>query len=182
LAEPFVGEIKLNAFNYAPQDWAQCNGQILQATQNAALFSLLGNRFGGNGSTTFALPDFRGRVPIMFGQGSGLSAYQIGNSGGSETVALTVSQMPAHNHDAQGVSAPGNTAPPSNNFFATTPTTPANLQIYATRPAQPAPGQLTTLHSSTIGNTGSGAGHNNMQPFLVLNFCIALVGYYPPRQ
>lgn len=172
--DPFLGEIRINAFDFAPHGYATCDGQLLNISQNQALFSLLNFRFGGNGSTIFALPDMRGRVPIQKGRGAGLSPYAVGNAGGAENVALTISEMPTHTHTAQAVSgAQADGKGPLNNFYGQTN---PSLNIYA----QPGT-QVTALHPATVSTAGSSQGHNNMQPFLVLNFCIALTGIYPPR-
>src|SRR5215213_5859350 len=112
MADPYIGEIRMFAGNFAPRGWALCNGQLLSISQNTALFSLLGTMYGGNGQTTFALPDLRGRVPLHFGQGPGLSNYVEGEVGGTETVTLTTGEMPSHNHGANGNQAPGNSPSP----------------------------------------------------------------------
>ena len=165
MSTPFLGEIKIVSFNFAPKGWAQCNGQLLPINQNQALFSLLGTQYGGNGTTNFALPDMRSRTPIHFGAG-----FTQGQAGGQEFHTVTISQMPAHNHIVQGVSATGNTLIPSNNFFATSPAKP-----YAAL-ANP-----TTVSPATISNAGGSQPHENRMPSLVLQFIVALQGIFPSR-
>lgn len=172
MADPFVGEIKINAYRFAPRGWSTCDGQILTINQNSALYSLLGTYYGGDGKANFALPDMRGRVPMGYGIGSTGSVYNVGNNGGQENVQLTISTMPQHNHTGYGVNIAATKPTPNSFMYAQ----PSSVQIYAT------PTALTPLHPSSVSSSGSGQGHNNMQPSLVLNFCIALTGYYPPRQ
>jgi microcystin-dependent protein len=178
MADPFLGEIKIVAFNFAPKFWATCDGQILAIASNTALFSLLGTQYGGNGQTTFALPDLRGRAPIHQGTGPGLSLRTMGENGGSENVTLLVSQIPSHIHtlasaNVPSVDATGNATTPNGN-----------------RPARAGDGESNyssaTSDSSIAlaGNTdvtGGSQPHNNMPPFLTLNFVIALAGIFPPR-
>jgi microcystin-dependent protein len=153
------------AFNFAPKGWALCNGQLLPINQNQALFSLLGTTFGGDGRTTFGLPDLRGRVPIHMG-----SSFALGQLGGQEFHTVNISEMPAHPHFGQGTSAVGNQAAAGGNILANT----AAL-IYD------APNALTTLQPGTISNVGESQPHENRQPYLVVNFCIALVGVFPSQ-
>src|SRR5688572_15518830 len=164
MAEPFMGEIKIVGFGFPPKGWAECNGQFLPINQNQALFSLLGTMYGGNGQTTFALPDFRGRTGIHVGSG-----FIQGQAGGQEFHTLTQSEMPAHNHFVQATSSSGNSNIPLGNLLAE-----VNAGMYATTPN-------TTLHPSSITNTGGSQPHENRQPFLVLNFIIALQGVFPSR-
>jgi microcystin-dependent protein len=172
MSEPFIGEIKMVGFNFPPKGWATCDGQIMSIAQNTALFSLLGTTYGGNGTTTFGLPDLRGRTPI--GQGTSPlsgSPYVMGQSAGGENVSLTVQQIPPHSHTPNCNSGAGTSTASNGNFSAADS---KNYQPYAgTGPAQMAP--------TAIANTGAGQGHNNMQPFLCVPFCIALVGIYPSR-
>ncbi|HRI61449.1 MAG TPA: tail fiber protein [Saprospiraceae bacterium] len=171
--EPFIGAICMFGFNFAPKGWATCDGQLLQINQNTALFSLLGTTFGGNGMQTFGFPDLRGRVPIHQKQGPGLSAYSMGEAAGTETVTLTVSQMPMHNHMVNANSAPGDTGAPAGAIFANSGATDREYI---------ASGQPNVLMSQNIvAQNGGSQSHNNMQPFLTVNFCIALVGIFPPR-
>lgn len=176
---PFVGEIRIVPFNFAPTGWALCNGQIMSIAQNTALFSLLGTNYGGNGTSNFALPDFQARVPIDYGNGPGLSPYSIGQNGGETTVTLTSGQLGAHTHPLMGTASTATAlAPNSNVVFGTPPGTGRNpSRLYKS-------GTVTTpitLDPSLIGATGSGQAHNNQQPYLVLNFIIALQGIFPPR-
>ena len=161
--EPFLGEILVTSFNFAPKGWALCNGQLLPINQNQALFSLLGTTYGGNGSTTFALPDLRGRLPMHAGNG-----HTLGESAGSESVTLTLGQMPQHFHQVNVVNANAN-AGPAGNFFA------AANALY-----QPPPGN-TSLAASTISEDGGSQPHENRQPFLALTCIIALQGAFPSQ-
>jgi len=169
---PFLGEIDLVAFNFAPHGWASCNGQILPINQNQALFALLGTTFGGDGRTTFALPDLRGRRAIGFGQGPGLNPYTLGQLGGEETVSLTISQMPSHNHIPQAATALGTAPGPGGNVWATQ----SQVFLYSL-----APSGITPMNAFAIGAAGGGQPHENRSPFLVLNYIIALQGIFPSR-
>ena len=168
MADQFVAEVRLFAGNFAPRGWAFCNGQLLPISQNTALFSLLGTTYGGNGQTNFALPDFRDRVPMHFGQGPGLSSYVPGESGGSAQVTISAAQMPAHAHSIGTTSASGTTGNVSG---------AVSLGASA-KPAYGAAQNLAPLGSEAA---GGGQPHNNLQPYLGLNFIIALQGVYPPR-
>ena len=174
MADPFVGEIKINAFGFAPRGWSTCDGQVMTIQQNSALYALLGTYYGGDGKANFCLPDLRGRTPVHFGVPSYQygTTYNIGNAAGAETVALTISTMPNHNHPCYGVGVTANKTPPTGNFYAQ-----PSMNIYVSPPSR-----LTSLHPSTVSGAGTGQAHNNMQPSLTLNFCIATVGYFPPRQ
>lgn len=167
MATPFLGTIQPFGFNFAPRGWAMCNGQILSINQNIALFSLLGTTYGGNGQTTFALPDLRSRVPIHHGQGPGLSAYSLGEQAGQENVTLTVNEMPLHSH---GVGATGT--------FATK--NPGG-QVPAPGGAYGSPPDATNMDANMIRAAGGSQPHSNIQPYLALNFCIALEGIFPSR-
>lgn len=173
MSNPFLAEIRIFPFNFAPKGWAFCDGQILPLSQNTALFALLGTTYGGNGTSNFALPNLQGSAPMFYGQGPGLTLYDIGESGGSPTVTLLQSEMPQHPHSLMASAHPADldTPGPSNALGHTTP-----AQIYATPPQTP-----TQLSNQTIAPAGSGLPHNNMMPFLALNFCIALQGVFPPR-
>ncbi|AKU91976.1 phage tail protein [Vulgatibacter incomptus] len=171
MADPFVAEIRIFPFNFAPRWWALCDGQILPLAQNTALFTLLGTNYGGNGLTNFALPDLQGAAPMGWGQGQGLSYRDIGESGGSETVALAASQIPAHSHSLTASSAAGD---------ARNPSTEASLGAAPQMYAANAQGD-TELSPAALDGGGSGAPHENMQPYMTFHFCIALVGVYPPR-
>jgi microcystin-dependent protein len=183
--DPFLGEIRYFSFNYVPQNWASCNGAQMQVKQNAALFSLLNKFYGGDGITNFNLPDLRGRVAMGFGSfpaPSGSITYNLGASGGMETVPLTIEQMPGHTHNAMATNLAGNAAIPTSNTLAKdgTPSTGTPFPIYADLGSSPSP--LVPLNAAALGSTGGGAGHENRQPFLTLNACIAITGIYPPRQ
>jgi microcystin-dependent protein len=166
MAEPFVAEIRIMSFGYAPRGWAMCNGQLLPINQNQALFSLLGTTFGGNGQTNFALPDLRGQTPIHVGSG-----HVLGEKGGAQSITLSISQLPTHTHVAQASSAVGNAFVPLNNLLA---------KVEGVDAYQP-PTNLVAMSPSTITNTGGSQAHLNMQPFLVLTFCIALTGIFPSQ-
>jgi microcystin-dependent protein len=168
--ENYLGEIRPVAFNFAPRGWALCQGQILPINQNTALFSLLGTTYGGNGQTTFALPDLRGRVALGEGQGPGLQNYDLGQVAGTEAVSLVTSQLPAHGHPVMGTITPASTVSPAGRFPAVTP-----RRVYGTQAAD------TTFAADTVRLTGGSQPHNNQAPFLVINYIIALVGDYPPR-
>ncbi len=168
MAEPFLGEIKMFGGNFAPVGYAQCNGQLLPISQNQALFSILGTTYGGDGRTTYALPDLRGRVPIHFGQGPGLSSYVEGELGGTESVTLQASQMPSHSHSVNSNSGDASAPSPQG-------TVPAGQGAYA------AAANGTLMNSGMIAATGGSQPHTNIQPFLAVNFIIALQGIYPTR-
>ena len=176
--EPFVGQITLFPFFFAPRGWALCEGQLLPISQNAALFSLLGINYGGNGTSNFALPDLRGRVPIGQGQAPGGSDYVIGSMQGEEAVTLLASQAPSHSHPFQAVAAQATTnapngALPAEGHGSGRGAFPVN--IYAP------PQTRVPLASGQVAPAGGGQPHNNLQPYLTLNWCIALQGIYPPR-
>ncbi len=174
MSEQYLGEIRMTGFNFAPSGWALCNGQVLLITQYTALFSLLGTQYGGNGTTTFALPDLRGRVAIHQGTLTGGSAYTIGETGGVETVALTAATMPAHNHNLNASAAGGTQASPVGGYPAIE-STGTSLDYNATA-ANPG-----LMNTGIVQNTGGGQPHENRQPFLVVNFIIALTGIFPSR-
>lgn len=170
MASPYLAQISLFAGNFAPRGWMFCNGQTLPIAQYSALFALLGTTYGGNGQTTFQLPDLRGRVPLGNFQGPGLSNYSLGQQGGTETVTLLSTQIPAHNHPLQASTAAPSTPTPAN---ASLPT--GSSRIYA------AGGASQALNLSSIGNTGGSQPHPNMQPYLALNYIIAVEGLFPSR-
>jgi len=173
MAEPYIGIIVLFGFNFPPRGYAKCDGQLLSIAQNTALFSLLGTTFGGDGQVTFGLPDLRGRAPIHQGQGPGLTNRTMGELSGSETVTLTSSQMPTHSHTVNALSTNGNLKAPGSNIFANVQGTATN--IYSAAAAD------TNMKTTMINITGGSQPHENMQPYLVINFCIALEGVYPSR-
>lgn len=175
--DQFVAEIRIFPFNFVPKGWAFCDGQLLPLSQNTALFSLLGTTYGGNGSSNFALPDFQGRVPMQAGQGPGLSPHDLGEAGGAETVTLLSSEIPSHTHPIKNLSyavaSQGDTSKPTKAFFAEVP----NVDLYSTEVVT---GQSLTLRvADTV--QGGDQPHNNMQPYLTFNFCIALQGVFPSR-
>jgi microcystin-dependent protein len=170
VANPFLGEIRLLPYNFAPQGWAFCNGQLLPITQNTALFSLLGTTYGGNGTNNFALPDLRGRVPISSGQGPGLTNYFLGEVAGSENVTLTSNEMPTHIHQVVANNGPGSATRPAGAVPARTGTS-----NYAAAP------DGTAMNAGMISSAGGSQPHQNLQPLLVLNFCIAMQGIFPSR-
>lgn len=180
MAQPFLGQIALFPYTFAPKGWAFCAGQLLPISQNTALFSLLGTFYGGDGKATFALPDLQGRVPVGPGQGPGLSSYTQGEEAGIENVSLLSSELPSHNHTLFATTDGGATATASGNQLATaqvgsihTGFTKGN--IYSST----APN--TSLAPTALSITGSGLPHNNLQPYLVLQYCVALQGVFPSR-
>jgi microcystin-dependent protein len=166
-----VGEIRIFGFNFAPTGWALCQGQTMPISQNTALFSLLGTTYGGNGTSTFQLPDLRGRVPVSFGTGTGLSAYELGQAGGTESVTLTEDQMPAHNHTLQASDDPATNTKPAGRVLGR-----ARDRTFAD-----APDGTTTMNPGSIASVGGGQPASIVQPYLGLNFCIALFGIFPAR-
>ena len=174
MADPFVAEIRIFPFNFAPKGWAWCDGQLLPLSQNTALFSLLGTTYGGNGKSNFALPDLQGRAPMHPGQGPGLSLHDLGETGGSETVTLLESEMPAHNHGYQ--LRPTAAIPPQ-----PSPVGLAGARSNSRPYAPAANGTNTQMNFTSILPTGGDQPHNNMMPYLTFYFCIALQGVFPPR-
>jgi microcystin-dependent protein len=177
VSDPFIGEMRAFGFNFAPRGWALCAGQLLQISQNSALFALLGTTYGGNGTTNFALPDLRGRTMVNQGQGPGLSNMTLGQQGGTETVTLLVANLPAHNHTATlfGENAFADSASPTGKLLAT----PDPTKIYA--PSSPQPNVAMSSESIVVNNTGSNTPIQIRSPFLVVNVCIALQGIFPSR-
>ena len=165
MGQPYLSEIKIMSFGFAPQGWAQCNGQLLPINQNQALFSLLGTTYGGNGQTNFALPDLRGSTPIHFGK------HVLGERTGEENHTLVTAEMPLHVHSGQVQPANATTGNPANSMLAGVPSFAYRTKL----------SNLTTLIPPTVTNVGGSQAHLNMQPFLVLNFCIALQGIFPSR-
>jgi microcystin-dependent protein len=169
--EPFLGEIRMFGFNFPPQGWASCDGQTLPISQNTALFSLLGTTYGGDGTTTFALPDLQSRVAIHPGQGIGLSACTAGQAGGTENVTLLPAQMPTHTHSVHANNSLAEAHRPAGRVLAR-----AGTDIYAA-----GPDGSTVMDARMLGDAGGNDPHQNIQPYLVLNFCIALQGIFPAR-
>jgi microcystin-dependent protein len=167
MGQPFLGEIKIVSFNFAPKNWAMCNGQFLPINQNQALFSLLGTMYGGNGQTTFALPDLRGQVPIHIG-----AKNQLGQAAGEPAHTLSMAEMPMHVHSANASDVASTAGNPSN---ARLVSQAQGANIYGP------PSNLQAMAPNTLGNTGGSQPHENRQPFLVLTFCIALIGVFPSR-
>lgn len=173
MADPFVAEIRIFPFNFAPKGWAWCDGQLMPLSQNTALFSLLGTTYGGDGKSNFALPDLQGRAPMHPGQGPGLSLHDLGETGGSETVTLLESEIPAHSHGLTAQGAPGDSATPQGNAYARV--------IGATPYLAPAGAPLVSMSDQALAPAGGDQPHNNLQPYLTFYFCIALQGVFPPR-
>jgi microcystin-dependent protein len=173
MADPFVAEIRIFPFNFAPRGWSWCDGQLLPLSQNTALFSLLGTTYGGNGKSNFALPDLQGRAPMHPGQGPGLSLHDLGETGGSETVSLLESEIPVHTHTLRA------SADQADLFAPSPPTSLAGTQggvAYNTSTAG-----LTAMAAEALAPAGGDQPHNNLQPYLTFYFCIALQGVFPPR-
>ncbi len=171
MADPFVAEIRIFPFNFAPKGWAWCDGQLLPLSQNTALFSLLGTTYGGNGKSNFALPDLQGRAPMHPGQGPGLSLHDLGETGGSETVTLLESEIPAHSHAVSASLLPADSPNPTGAYMAV----PANDNIYSAAAA------LVSMAPEALPPAGGDQPHNNLQPYLTFYFNIALQGVFPPR-
>lgn len=173
--EPIIGQIMLFGGNFAPRGWAFCDGQLLEIASHDALFAILGTTYGGDGSTTFGLPDLRGRVPMHAGEGPGLTARKIGQRMGAEGVALTPTQMPAHGHDFLVANTPANKDDPTGEALG-------QSDIYVgVSPSEPATEPSVALNAKTVGETGGSAPHENMQPTLCINYIIALQGMFPSR-
>ena len=171
MAEPFVGEIRMFGFNFAPVGWALCNGQLLPISQNQALFALLGTTYGGDGTATFALPNLQSRVPIHQGQGAGLSPYAQGQAGGTEAVTLAAAQMPEHTHRVKASNSAAAADGPAGRVLAR-----SGSHIYTHQPDT-----STVMNANMLGDTGGSEPHDNIQPYLAVNFCIALEGIFPAR-
>jgi microcystin-dependent protein len=174
MADPFVAEIRIFPFNFAPKGWAMCDGQLMPISQNTALFSLLGTTYGGDGKSTFALPNIQGRAAMHPGQGPGLSLHDLGEAGGSESVTLLTNEIPAHSHAISTSQGDGTERTPGvagGQLLATG----VGISQYQT------PGALTSLSANAVTQTGGSQPHNNMQPYLTFNFNIALQGVFPPR-
>jgi microcystin-dependent protein len=174
MSDPFVAEIRIFPFNFPPTGWAFCNGQLLPISQNTALFSLLGTMYGGNGQTTFALPDLQDSAPMQQGQGPGLSERFQGANAGEPFVTLITSEMPAHSHAAFGTTTEADQASPSGNVWGTAVSDHGEFPYYAAS-------ATAAMDPRCLQLAGGGLPHNNMHPYLTLSFCIALQGIFPPR-
>lgn len=174
MSDPFLAEVRIAGFNFAPRGWAFCNGQILPIAQNTALFSLMGTTYGGDGRTTFALPNLQGKVPMFSGHGPGLSNHRLGDTGGTELETLSINQLANHTHSVTAGNAPSTLKAPSADVGLSRS---GGGNIYMTPP-----GNLVPMAADNPGPIGGGQPHNNMMPYTVLNFIIALTGIYPSRQ
>ncbi len=177
MANPYLAEIRIFPFNFAPKGWAFCDGQILSLSQNTALFSLLGTTYGGDGKSNFALPNLQGNAPMHPGQGPGLSLHDLGETGGSDSVSLLQSEIPFHSHTINCIDGPrvgGQSGQPGNATLVKTSGTPANA--YTSNATQ-----NQTMAGNMVAPAGGDQPHNNLMPYLTLNFCIALQGVFPPR-
>lgn len=178
MADAYIGEIRIFSGNFAPVNWALCNGQLLSISQNTALFSILGTQYGGNGTSTFALPNLNGAAPMHRGQGAGLTPRTVGEQVGVNSVALSASEMPRHTHAAQAYEIPGSSTEPANHYWAEAPAQgrphPQQAPIYSAN-------ANVTMHPNALSAVGGGQPHNNMQPFLVMNFIICQYGIFPNR-
>ncbi|WHU04199.1 tail fiber protein [Sphingomonas sp. NIBR02145] len=174
MADPFVAEIRIFPFNFAPRGWAWCDGQLLPLSQNTALFSLLGTTYGGNGKSTFALPDMQGRAPMHPGQGPGLSLHDLGEISGTETVTLLESEIPNHTHTLRASVEDATQGTLANGVSLSTST---GGSLYQTTTNT----NLATMSPQALSSAGGSAPHNNMQPYLTFYFCIAMQGVFPPR-
>lgn len=169
MSEPFLAEVRMVGFNFAPRGWAFCDGQVLPISQNQSLYSLLGTTYGGDGRTSFALPDLRGRTPIHVGSNGG-AQHELGQKSGEETHTLSANEMPQHTHALHGTNTGNGSASPADNVFAN-----AGTDLYNSTDS------LVDMNAGAVTNVGGGQAHENMQPYLALNFCIALRGLFPSR-
>lgn len=176
MSEPFLGEIRIFPYNFAPRGWAFCNGQLLPISQNTALFSLVGTTYGGDGRTTFGLPDLQGRVPLHPGRGPGLTERRLGEKGGQSQVDLSLAQMAAHSHVIRASQGLGDQSDPASHSFGVAAAGRQILSMYS-----PDAGSSPPMNAAALAHTGGNQPHNNLSPHLILNFCIALVGLYPSR-
>jgi microcystin-dependent protein len=172
MSDQFLGEIRMFGGNFAPQGWALCDGQLLGIQQNLALFSVLGTAFGGNGTLNFGLPNLQGKFPLDYGQGQGLSPYGMGETGGYTQVVLSTGQLPQHSHQVIVSNSPADSRSPQGNVLAV-----SDHYIYATG----VPSSTVNLSAAAVTQTGGSEPHNNVQPFIVLNFIISLTGIFPSR-
>jgi microcystin-dependent protein len=178
MADAFLGEIRIFSGNFAPNGWAFCNGQLVPIAQNTALFSILGTQYGGNGQTTFALPYLNGAAPMHQGSGVGLTTRAVGEQVGVDSVTLNISQIPSHRHAAQAYEIPGSSIDPTNHYWAESPAQgrphPQQAPIYSTN-------ANVTMSPNSLSAAGNSQPHNNMQPYLALNFIICMSGFFPTR-
>jgi len=170
MGQPYIGEVRMFGGNFAPAGWAFCNGQLLAISENSTLFQLIGTTYGGDGQSTFALPDLRGRLPINQGQGPGLSNYGLAQTFGSESVTLTQNQMPSHTHVPQASSGPGSTGPAGGVWAGS-----SGIQAYAPS------GTVAAMNATSVGNQGGNQPHENRMPYLAVNFIISLFGIFPSQ-
>jgi microcystin-dependent protein len=178
MSSPFLAEIRIFPFNFAPSRWAFCAGQVIPITQNTSLFSLLGTTYGGNGTSNFGLPNLLGNVPLNVGQGPGLSQYVLGETAGSTTVTLPLDQIPMHNHTLVGGDVLATSASPAGGYYGIGVWSDGTNHVVNSYSASTPD---TLLRPDAVGLTGNSQAHNNMMPYLTLNFCIALQGVYPAR-
>ena len=176
MADPFIAEIRIFPFNFAPKGWAFCNGQIIPLAQNTALFSLLGTTYGGDGKSNFALPNLQGSFVMGHGRGPGLSERYQGESGGAASVTLLASEMPAHSHQLMATASPTSSSPAGNAMSPAVAPPSTAVPVYRGSPTN-----KVNMAADAVAIAGSSLPHNNRQPYLALNFCIALQGVYPPR-
>lgn len=173
MSQPYIGEIRMFGFSFAPAGWAQCDGQLIPISENDALFILLGTTYGGDGEETFALPNLQSRIPIHSGTGASGTTYQLGEAAGVESVTLTTQQIPTHNHPPSANTGAGNSATPTDNVWAANANTAA-VQYVAGAGAN-------VNMANTLGTSGGSQPHDNMMPYLVINFCISLFGIFPSQ-
>lgn len=175
MSEPFLAEVRIVGFDFAPRGWAFCDGQILPINQNQSLYSLLGTTYGGDGRTSFALPDLRGRVPIHVGRSNGGQEHTLGQKSGEETHTLSVNEIPQHSHALDAVNETAGAANPAGNFLARPVSALGSVYSDAST------GANTNLNDNSVGRVGGSQAHDNMQPYIAVNFCIALQGLFPSR-
>ncbi len=176
MSEPCIGSIRIFPFNFAPEGWAFCNGQLLSISQNTTLFSLLGTTYGGDGKSTFGLPNLQGCIPICYGAGPGTTTYALGQEVGQEAITLNISQLPTHTHAAQCIDASSNVSDPTNAIW-----TKVNDQVSMGAYSTTTPLQQVAMSPVACGTAGGSQPHDNIMPSIGLNFCIALQGVYPSR-
>jgi microcystin-dependent protein len=181
MTQPFLGQIQMFGFNFAPRGWALCNGQILSISQNTALFSLLGTQYGGNGTTNFALPNLQSRVAMHVGTDTFGNNYVQGEQGGEETVQLIISEIPSHNHAFSGTASNANDKRPKTGAAFAQTTKPGPVSPGDNYYAQDNSPTVTAINPNTVAAYGAGSRHNNLQPYLTVNFCIAMAGIFPAR-